>query len=127
VRAYCHQAIDQRTFRVDRILTAELTERPRSGPSAIGAPTLFDRPGATGDVTLDLQTGAHWVVEQYPIKSSTQRDDGVLRVVLAVTEFAWLDRLVLRLGPLATVVESPPGWAGSSTAAQRVAKNYEHA
>ncbi len=127
VRAYCHQAIDQRTFRVDRILTAELTDRARSGPSAIGAPKLFDRPGATGEVTLDLQTGAHWVVEQYPIKSTTQRDDGVLRVVLAVTEFAWLDRLMLRLGPLATVVEGPDGWGGAHAAAQRVARNYVRA
>jgi proteasome accessory factor C len=126
VRAYCHQAIDQRTFRVDRILSAHLTERPRSGPNAVGAPTLFDRPGATGDVTLDLAPGAHWVVEQYPIKSTTPHDDGVLRVVLAVTEFAWLDRLVLRLGPLATIVAGPPGWGGAPAAAQRVAKNYQH-
>ena len=125
VRAYCHQAIDQRTFRIDRILTATVTERARSGPSAVGAPTLFDRPGTTGDVTLDLQPGAHWVVEQYPIKSTTQRDDGVLRVVLAVTEFAWLDRLVLRLGPLATVLDAPHGWSGASEAAQRVARNYD--
>jgi proteasome accessory factor C len=125
VRAYCHQAIDQRTFRIDRILTASLTDRVRSAPGPAGAPTLFDRPSTTGDVTLDLLPGAHWVVEQYPIKSTTQRDDGVLRVVLAVTEFAWLDRLVLRLGPLATVVDKPEGWAGASHAAQRVARKYD--
>ena len=37
----------------------------------------------------------------------TERPDGTLEVVLAVSEPAWLERLLLRLGPEAEVVDPP--------------------
>ncbi len=39
------------------------------------------------------------MAEAYPTEAVTERADGSLEVVLAVSEPAWLERLLLRLGP----------------------------
>ncbi len=58
--------------------------------------------------------------EAYPTESVTERPDGALEVVLAVSEPAWLERLLLRLGPDAEVVDPPElRAAGAADAAQR--------
>ena len=57
-------------------------------------------------VTLRLAPAAQWVVESFPHESAKQRADGSWVVVLPVSERAWLERLVLSLGPDA-VVEKP--------------------
>ncbi len=46
-----------------------------------------------------------WIAEQYPNLGVTERPGGVLRVTLPVTERAWLERLLLRAGRSAAVVE----------------------
>ncbi len=74
-------------------------------------------------VTLRLAPAAAWVAEAYPTESVTERPDGSLDVVLAVSEPVWLERLLLRLGPDAEVVD-PPEWraAGADTAARVLAR-----
>ena len=47
-----------------------------------------------------------------------------LFVRLAVTEWAWLDRLVLQLGDDAEIVSSPSQWPGRSMAAQGLLARY---
>ena len=55
---------------------------------------------------------AAWVVETYPTESVDTEPDGRLRVVMAVSGPAWLERLLLRLGPAA-------GWSGPRDARSR--------
>ena len=55
-------------------------------------------------MTLELAPAAAWVAEAYPTEAVTERADGSLEIVLAVSERAWLERLLLRLGPDAGVV-----------------------
>jgi proteasome accessory factor C len=45
------------------------------------------------------------VAEYYPIESVEEAGDGALLVRLRVADTAWLERLVLRLGGHATVVD----------------------
>jgi len=46
-------------------------------------------------------------------------------VTLAVTAPAWLERLLLRLGPAATVVDAPPAFENlTERAAQRILDRY---
>ena len=45
------------------------------------------------------------MVESYPAEDAEERPDGSWRVVLAVSERAWLERLLLDLGPAVRVVE----------------------
>jgi proteasome accessory factor C len=121
---WCEQAQSERMFRVDRISCAALEEQTFSPPAGIGdpAPPVY-RPGP-GDprVVLDLSPPAHWIAEQYPNEDVEARPGGVLRVTLRSGQRAWLERLLLRAGPDATVVEGDPTLR--SGAAARVLRRY---
>ena len=76
-------------------------------------------------VTLQLTPTARWVVEQYPVESVD--DDGEhLIVTMAVSARGWLERLLLRLGPEATVLKADPllGTGLASSAANRILARY---
>ena len=65
---------------------------------------------------LELEPPARWVVEQYPHEGVEEGDEGRVRVRLRVGERAWLERLLLRLGPQVRVVEGDPGVAAEAAA-----------
>ena len=103
--AYCHAVDDERLFRVDRVREAvALATEFRPPDRRPDLSTYSPRP-EDPRVTLDLDPSARWVVEQYPVEAVEEGEDGRLRVTLAVSERAWLERLLLRLGPAARVVE----------------------
>ena len=81
--------------------------------------------GSLPEVVLDLDDSARWVAEQYPNRG-TEEIDGGLRVVLPVTADRWLERLLLRLGPGARIVEAPEGQGDDlrSAAAARILTRY---
>ena len=56
-------------------------------------------------VVLELTPEAAWVRDQYPNEGVKTLRNGRLRVRLRVSEQAWLDRLLLRLGTNAQVVQ----------------------
>ncbi|MGH1503002.1 MAG: helix-turn-helix transcriptional regulator [Acidimicrobiales bacterium] len=104
VQGWCHLAEGERLFRVDRIdalaETGEAaTQRPPHGDEA----RVF-HPGSD-DPTVDvrLRPAARWVAEAYPCEVIADDDDG-LTVRLVVTAEAWLERLLLRLGPDGAVI-----------------------
>lgn len=119
---WCHRADAERRFRVDRIRAVELQERRFDLPRR-QAPLTSYAPGA-GDprVVLDLEPGGRWVAEQYPVESVEERSNGRCRVTLVASERAWLERLLLRLGPNATVVEGAD--AVAEGAASRLLARY---
>jgi proteasome accessory factor C len=104
VSGWCHRVDDERLFRVDRVRSAtplaSTFRPPASTPELASYRPRRDDPR----VTLDLDPSARWVVEQYPVEAVEDRPDGRLRVTLAASQPAWLDRLLLRLGPAATLV-----------------------
>jgi len=124
--AYCHLARDERMFRVDRIRALRPTgETFEPGATGFETGEVF-RPRADDPrVTLRLAPEAAWVPEAFPAESVTERADGTLDVVLAVTETAWLERLLLRLGPEAEVLEPSRLRDTACTAAQRILSRYE--
>ena len=77
-------------------------------------------------MTLDLDPGATWVVESYPAEEAEERPDGSWRVVLAVSERAWLERLLLDLGPAVRVVEPAGLQTVGAEAAGRLFTRYRH-
>lgn len=106
VEGWCHLAQAVRSFRVDRIesLTA-LSDRfdpPPERPELVP----FRPDASTPRVTLELETSAAWVASQYPSDEVVHLDDGRLRVTIAVAEKAWLERLMIRLGPEARIVSA---------------------
>ena len=120
VRGHCHQAAGGRLFRIDRIRHAAVLETVFEQPVRPGKRGVFDARPTDPLVVLDLAPSASWVAEQYPNEGVTKRRNK-LRVRLRVSEPAWLDRLLLRLGPAAEVVS---GDADVSAAAARILERY---
>ncbi|MBW3668730.1 MAG: WYL domain-containing protein [Actinobacteria bacterium] len=121
VPAWCHRADGERLFRVDRmrnpVVLAQTFEPPAEEATAIVYHPRPDDP----IVTLELAPEARWVVEQYPVESADERADALV-VTLRVSEQAWLERLLLRLGPRARVIDGADGVAAA--AAERVLARY---
>ncbi|MBM3674337.1 MAG: WYL domain-containing protein [Actinobacteria bacterium] len=122
--AYCHLRDEQRMFRVDRIRALRATGE-RFDPDAAPVPEVLYAP-RPGDprVTLELPAGASWVAESFPAESVEDLPGGGQRVVVAVSEPAWLDRILLRVGTGARVVDPPELRAAGRLAALRVLARY---
>jgi proteasome accessory factor C len=125
--AYCRLREDPRVFRLDRVRRAELTDEVFQPPDDV-AEAMDGIPvdGSLPEVTLLLDPGVRWVVDQYPHTGQDSEPDGRLRVTLPVTADRWLERLLLRLGPAAEVVVAPPGLGTDlrAAAARRVLARY---
>lgn len=105
VEAWCSLAEGERVFRLDRIATLaatdEVSDRSRSEGEEERA---FTSDASLDRIRLRLAPAARWVIDAYPCEQAEEREDGSVDVTLAVTAQRWLQRLLLRLGPDATVV-----------------------
>lgn len=123
VDAYSPETGDVRHYRVDRIRaladTGERFEPVRAEPPV----TPFDSPPDTRTVVIEAPAAsARWVTESYECEAV--ETDGRVRITLKVAGLAWLERLLLRLGPAAKVL-APPELAGCGGAvAERVLARY---
>ena len=123
VSGWCHRVDDERLFRVDRIASATPLETTFTPPRTTPDLAAY-RPGAEDPrVTLELEPSARWVAEQYPVEKVEEVDGGRLRVTLVASQPAWLERLLLRLGRRATVVEGDGG--AVAAAARRLLVRYQ--
>lgn len=125
VGAHCHRAGAERMFRVDRIRALRPTgERFTPPQTSLGPGEVYSPAPDDARVTLRLTPAAAWVAEHHPTESVGERPDGRLDVVLRVSERGWLERLLLRLGDDAVVLE-PPEWRDAAAeAARRVLARY---
>jgi proteasome accessory factor C len=109
LEAWCRLADDVRLFRLDRIAAAKLLDLPSEPPPEATPRDLsngmFQPSEADLLATVRLAPPARWVAEYYPTESVEEAPDGALLVRLRVADTAWLQRLVLRLGGHATVVD----------------------
>ncbi|MFM8303928.1 MAG: helix-turn-helix transcriptional regulator, partial [Actinomycetota bacterium] len=114
--AWCHRAKDARLFRVDRIQAvrptgATFTPRAASIPTGRDDGELTDlvyHPRADDRrVTLRLAPAQAWVADELPLDARRDGTDGSVQVTLAVSQDAFLERLLLRLGPDAEILEPP--------------------
>ena len=107
VSGYCHAVDDERLFRLDRVRTATLLDDTFTAPTITPDLTVYEPRAEDPRVELELEPGAGWVLEQYPIEAVEPRANGGWRVRVVASERAWLERLLLRLGPDACVVDGP--------------------
>jgi proteasome accessory factor C len=109
LEAWCEAVGAERHFRLDRIEALALTGEtfaPPPGRSETESTAVVFHPDPADPVwVLDLDPPAHWIAEQYPNESVEERAGGVLRVRLRAAPAAWLERLLLRAGPHARMVE----------------------
>ncbi len=123
--AFDHLRGEPRMFRVDRIRAAHPTGEtfppvPAGTPAAVYNPRPDDR-----RVTVELPASAAWVAESFPAEGVEDVAGGGQRVVLAVSETAWLERVLLRAGPGARVVGPAESTGIAAAAAQRIRARYE--
>lgn len=126
---WCHDAADERLFRVDRIESLEMLDvdwikEPHSG-LALGA--VFNPDQSDPQVVLRLDKSARWVLDAYPCELTRERRGGVFEISMVVTAVPWLERLLLRLGPAVSIVdcaELPEAEGLKKRAAEKVLLRY---
>ena len=123
---HCHRAEGTRVFRLDRIVSVEVLDEPASTTPDPGEPATFDPTGGEASVTLDLDPEAAWVVDYYPNEGVDELAGGAVRAILPVASIRWLEQLLVRLGPLGTVVNLTGDLPDSpgADAARRVLARY---
>jgi predicted DNA-binding transcriptional regulator YafY len=126
--AFCRRAGDMRRFRVDRIGAVRPLGEPAVStlrPLRAADDAFVPGPGAV-EVQLHLGDGAQWVPESVPVRAVAYSAAGaVTDVVLDVAGMAWFERLLLQLGPGASVVRPPELTDLAARAASRVLKKYQ--
>jgi proteasome accessory factor C len=135
--AYCHRAGDERLFRVDRIRAVRRTgDRFEPRPAPVGGRgddpddvgALVYHPGPDDErVTLRLAPEVVWVLDSLPYEARKSERGGRERVVVPVSGDAFLERLLLRLGPAAEIVAPPSARELRADAAARILRRYQEA
>lgn len=124
LRGHCRAAGADRTFRLDRVLALSVTDEHFEFDGAAST-TTFAPSEDDVRIVLELQPEAFWVAEAYPVEGVEHVDDALL-VTLAATSRAWIERLLLQLGPAARLVSSSPPLPASlrADAARRLLARY---
>lgn len=126
LRAFCHRAGAEREFRLDRIYSAQTTDEhfePVTGMADEGS----DRSYSGRIVTLRGPSSIDWVARTYPVEATRTDDHQVMEIDLVVAHDQWLERLLLRLPPEATAVDTSSGESLArvrSNAARRILDRY---
>ena len=124
--AYCQRAAGVRRFRVDRIRAVRPLGRP-AGAHADGrlvSDQAFIPGPSAAQVTVRLGPAARWAVDSVPVLFERAGPGGTLEVTLAVGGRAWLERLMLELGPHAVVLAPPEMRGLGPQAATRLLRRY---
>lgn len=123
--AFCRRVGEERDFRADRVRSV----RPTGESFVRRAPTMrtdvaFD-PAAADRLTvgIEVQPEQRWALDRYPVRDVREVADGAAEFALDVVGEAWFERLLLRLGPTARVIE-PAGSRVGADAAQRLLDAY---
>jgi proteasome accessory factor C len=117
---------ERRTFRVDRIEAIEHTGELGEPEEEVAPVTVGDWfvDGTLPRVTVRLTAAATWVTERYPVDEVVDVGDGMVEARFPVASERWLERLLLRLGREAEVVD-PPEWRRlGRDAATRLLERY---
>ncbi|MGI9613390.1 MAG: helix-turn-helix transcriptional regulator [Acidimicrobiales bacterium] len=130
VHAWCYRADGERVFRVDRIEDLSVLEtisdrRPPADSGdgeSVGGSAIFSPRAGDPTVTIELAPDAAWIVDTYPVTVLERRDGVPALVRMVVTAKPWLERLLVRLGPSARVVDSTDLGAATTIAGDAAAR-----
>jgi proteasome accessory factor C len=128
LRGWCHLREAVRTFRLDRISNAVITEAPiehRAGEVRL-PDRLFEASPEDLEVTIEVAPAAMPLLVDYiPDGATSSQVDGRIRTTLRVSHFHGLKRLIASMAGVATVVAPPSAraavaeWAAAGAARYR--------
>ncbi len=123
--AFCHRAAGRRRFRIDRIRSLRVLgpQPPGSDEGDLVPEAFVPGPGSV-PVRLALDPEGAWLADAVPVLEQGHTADGRVAVTLAVGGTAWLERLLLQLGPHAQVLSPPDLVDVGRRAALRVLQQY---
>ncbi len=123
---FCHTAQAERDFRVDRVRSVRETGESFAPRQPMMRTDVAFDPAAENVVAvrIEVQAEQRWAVERYPVRDVVDRDDGVTEFTVDAAGDAWLERLLLRLGPTARVM-NPAGSEVGRNVATRLLALYE--
>lgn len=129
LEAYCHTTQRVLTFRADRVeevtRTGEKIKAARRQKDLPARAGVVFHPGAdTESVTISVPASGRWVADTYPVENVEELKGGRLRITLAVSGDAFLERLLLRLGPETKVLSPRSRKDAARAAALRVLARY---
>lgn len=131
VEAMCRRAGALRTFRLDRILSAELTASIAVGSAVHDmASHAFDgMPESTGPLSavIAIDSGASWVLDILPVTDVDESADGTMIGSVLLHDPQWLVRIMLSLGGVAEVLEPADLRVSVADAAKRALAAYAEA
>lgn len=107
----------QRNFRLDRMEDL-IGLADRADPAPVDLDTSLELEEDLPLVELDIPVASGWLVDTHPVVSVEPGLEGRMSVVLAIAGSAWLERLLLRLGPEARVVSIDPRLGDTDVAAK---------
>jgi proteasome accessory factor C len=109
LEGWCHRAEEVRMFRLDRIRAVSVLDSPAAPPHDARVTDLskglFQPDDDDPEAVIDLLPPARWVAEYYPIERQEEQPDGSLRIWLKFSNDSWMQRLVMRLGGGAVLLE----------------------
>ena len=116
---------ERRTFRIDRIESAEPTGVSVAADEPVAPPTRFFVDVDVPRVVLHLAPEAQWVLEHYPVDDVAElaEPSGWVEARLPVSSDRWLAKLLIRLGAGARVID-PDDSVGALELARRMLDRY---
>lgn len=124
--AWNHDKGEWRSYRLDRIVTAVLTDHDAHHH---GVPPAWEYDWFTAfpdaaEVVLTVTSEGKWVLENHPTFNVTTQPDGTTRFTVLVADPDWLQRLLLRLGPDVITVDPQQARRAAQRAASEALACY---
>lgn len=107
IHAWCHSSEGERTFRMSRILDAELLDTAftlREASADSFDEVLLNDPSIP-EVVLEVTAAGRWLSEYATVTDAMDLPDGGMRIAIKVADPRWVERMLLQAGGEATVVE----------------------
>ena len=124
VIGYCRLSQAERDFRVDRIQSARPTgESFEHRPPTMRTDTAFEPAGNVRTVRIEIGPEQRWALDRYPVRDVEELPGGHARFTVDAAGEAWLERVLLRLGPTARVTE-PELFETGRQAAREILRLY---